>query len=170
MPNGLIFLACSRRESDYNDLTVIGTLNNTGADLALTGEIGTAEKGAVVTTNGGSLAVIGAVHSYRIDMQNGNVAFHHHDRENPLEVNKVVLKTTSSNYFQTYGGMKIGSMQVEGDARVDGYAKTKGEMYDIPIEIGDVWVKEKGSLTFSNTVRTGQSDATVGTIVLIRSF
>lgn len=235
----------------YNDLTVTGTLNNTGADLTLTGEIGTAEKGAVVTTNGGSIVVNGAVHSYRIDMQNGNIAindgpleltggwfmvtgtgnevlqaqevivkgngtvygselkadvltvdgtegnrlftvsysndetltnpgklnvntlvlegdanFQHHDRENPLEVNKVVLKTTSSNYFQTYGGMKIGSMEVEGDARVDGYAKTTGEMYDIPIEIGNAWVKEKASLTFSNTVGTGQSDATIGTLIL----
>lgn len=96
----------------------------------------------------------------------GNVNFQHHDKKNSLEIEKVVLNTTSQNYFQTYGGMKLGMLEVGGDARIDGYAKTQGEFWDIPIEIEAVQVKKDASLTFSNTVGTGNSEATIGTVVL----
>lgn len=96
----------------------------------------------------------------------GNVNFQHHDKQNPLEVDKIVLNTTSANYFQTYGGMKIDTLEVGGDARIDGYTVPTGTLYDIPIEIGAVTVKKGASLTISNTVGTGKSPASIGTLVL----
>lgn len=98
----------------------------------------------------------------------GNVDFQHRDKQNSLEIEKVVLNTTSKNYFQTYGGMKLGTLEVGGDARIDGYAKigTEADYWDIPIEIGSVHVKEDASLTFSNTVGTGSSEAKIDTLVL----
>ncbi len=99
----------------------------------------------------------------------GDVDFQHHDKKNSLEINRVVLNTTSKNYFQSYGGMKLGTVEVVGGvARIDGYAKkgTETDYWDIPIEIGTVQVKKDASLTFSNTVGTGNSRATIDTVVL----
>lgn len=98
----------------------------------------------------------------------GDVDFQHHDKKNSLEIDRVVLNTTSKNYFQSYGGMKLGTVEVGGDARIDGYAKkgTETDYWDIPIEIDTVQVKKDASLTFSNTVGTGNSRATIDTVVL----
>ena len=98
----------------------------------------------------------------------GDVNFQHHDKKNSLEIDRVVLNTTSKNYFQSYGGMKLGTVEVGGDARIDGYAKkgTETDYWDIPIEIDTVNVKKDASLTFSNTVGTGKSGATIDTVVL----
>lgn len=98
----------------------------------------------------------------------GNVDFQHRDKQNSLEIEKVVLNTTSKNYFQSYGGMKLGTVEVGGDARIDGYAQkgTETDYWDIPIEIDTVQVKKDASLTFSNTVGTGNSRATIDTVVL----
>lgn len=99
----------------------------------------------------------------------GNVNFQHRGlKDNYLEIERVILNTTSANHFQTYGGMKLGTVEVTGDARIDGYVKAEAEAdyWDIPIEIGSVNVGEEASLTFSNTIGTGQSKATIGTAVL----
>ena len=51
----------------------------------------------------------------------GDVDFQHHDLDHALTVNKVVLNTRSDNYFQVYGSLNVGTLEVDGDARVDGY-------------------------------------------------
>ena len=246
-------------DGTYNDLTVTRHLNNEGANLSMTGTVGTAEKFIGITNEEGELVIHGNVHSGRVEMTKGNITvdgilglysskeinnnwfmvtgttgrevlkakdvvvkgsgtvygselqantltidgigaeearlftvayqdpdkmknpgklnvktlvlegnvnFQHRDMENALEVNKVVLNTTSKNYFQSYVGMKLGVVEVGGDARIDGYAITPNQMYDIPIEIGSVHVNKDASLTFSNTVGTGKSKATIDTVVL----
>ena len=98
----------------------------------------------------------------------GDVDFQHHDKKNSLEIDRVVLNTTSKNYFQSYGGMNLGTVEVGGDARIDGYANigTETDYWDIPIEIDTVQVKKDASLTFSNTKGTGNSSATIDAVVL----
>ncbi len=249
----------NRVDGTYNDLTVTRHLNNEGANLSMTGSVGTAEQSVGITNKEGELVINGQVYTNRVEMTNGNVTvngsmelnggwvmvtgsgkdvlqaknvvlkgsgtvygselktdtftidaidaigaekarlftvsyehedqaiskwtnpgklnvktlvldgnvdFQHHDMKNALEVNKVVLNTTSKNYFQSYGGMKLGVVEVGGVARIDGYAITPNQMYDIPIEIGSVHVNKDASLTFSNTVGTGKSKATIDTVVL----
>lgn len=239
-------------DGTYNDLTVTRHLNNVGANLSMTGSVGTAEQSVGITNKEGELVINGQVYTNRVEMTNGNVTvngsmelnggwvmvtgsgkdvlqaknvvlkgsgtvygselktdtftidaigaeearlftvayqdpdkmknpgklnvktlvlegnvnFQHRDMENALEVNKVVLNTTSKNHFQSYVGMKLGVVEVGGDARIDGYAITPNQMYDIPIEIGSVHVNKDASLTFSNTVGTGKSKATIDTVVL----
>lgn len=89
-------------------------------------------------------------------------------------MNKVVLNTQSKNYFQVYGSLDVGTLEVDGDARVDGYMIGPKNFspaydipaYDIPLTIKTVNVKKGASLTFSNTNGTGNSAASVGEIVL----
>lgn len=95
----------------------------------------------------------------------GDVNFQHHDLDHALTVNKVVLNTRSNNYFQVYGSLDVGTLEVGGAARVDGYMKGSAP-YDIPLAIKTVNVKKGASLTFSNTNGTGNSAASVGKIVL----
>lgn len=239
-------------KGDYKYLTVKNRLNNDGADLTVTGSVGSNEHSAEITNTNGNLFIHGNVYTDRVAMTNGNVTingslelnggwfmvtgdgddvlqagnvvirgngslygseirtdtltidgregnrlftvaykdqdaltnigklsvntlvlegnvdFQHHDKKNSLEINKVVLNTTPKNYFQSYGGMKLGTVEVGGDARIDGYAKkgTETDYWDIPIEIDNVQVKKDASLTFSNTVGTGNSRATIDTVVL----
>lgn len=96
----------------------------------------------------------------------GDVNFQHHDLDHALTVNKVVLNTRSNNYFQVYGSLDVGTLEVGGAARVDGYMKDSRPAYDIPLAIKTVNVKKGASLTFSNTNGTGNSAASVGKIVL----
>lgn len=98
----------------------------------------------------------------------GDVNFQHHDLDHALTVNKVVLNTQSKNYFQVYGNLDVGTLEVGGAARVDGYMKGSASRptYDIPLAIKTVNVKKGASLTFSNTNGTGNSAASVGEIVL----
>lgn len=237
---------------DYEDLAVTNRLNNDGANLTVTGSVGSNEHSAKITNTNGSLVINGNVYTDRVAMTSGNVTingslelnggwfmvtgdgddvlqaknvvirgngelnsseirtdtltidgtegnrlftvayenqdtltkigklsvktlvlkgdvdFQHHDKNNSLEIDRVVLNTTSKNYFQSYGGMKLGTVEVGGDARIDGYAKkgTETNYWDIPIEIDTVKVKKDASLTFSNTVGTGESGATIDTVVL----
>ncbi|MDO4937425.1 MAG: autotransporter outer membrane beta-barrel domain-containing protein [Sutterellaceae bacterium] len=98
-------------------------------------------------------------------MLEGNVNFQHRNNQTKLNLQKVVLNTTSSNYFQSYAGMNLGTVEVVGgDARIDGFAE--GGIYDIPFDIKTVDVKKGASLTFTNTVGTGESVATIGTLTL----
>lgn len=96
----------------------------------------------------------------------GDVDFQHRDLDHALTVNKVVLNTKSKNYFQVYGSLDVGTLEVDGAARVDGYMNTSRSAYDIPLAIKTVKVKKGASLTFSNTNGTGNSAAAVGEIVL----
>lgn len=97
----------------------------------------------------------------------GDVDFQHRVLDNALTVNKVVLNTNtrSDNCFQVYGSLDVGTLEVDGAARVDGYMKGSAP-YDIPLAIKTVNVKKGASLTFSNTNGTGNSAASVGKIVL----
>lgn len=96
----------------------------------------------------------------------GDVDFQHRVLDHALTVNKVVLNTRSNNYFQVYGSLDVGTLEVDGAARVDGYMKGSRPAYDIPLAIKTVNVKKGASLTFSNTNGTGNSAASVGKIVL----
>ena len=232
----------------YGDLTVTDHLETQRANLTLTGTVGSADKVAGITNNGGNIVINGNVYTNRVSMTNGSVSvkgtlelnngwfmvtgtgeevleaanivvkgngtvqaselkadtltvdgtaanrlftisynsqglnpgklsvntlvldgdvnFQHHDMDNALTVNKVVLNTRSNNYFQVYGSLKVGTLEVDGAARVDGYMKTSRSAYDIPLAIKTVKVKKGASLTFSNTNGTGNSAAAVGEIVL----
>ncbi len=233
----------------YGDLTVTDHLETQGADLTLTGTVGSADKVAGVTNTNGNITVLGNVYTNRVSMTNGNVSvkgggtlelnggwamvtgtgkevleatdivvkgngtvygselkantftvdgtsanrlftvaydenklnpgklnvntlvldgdvnFQHHDLDHALTVNKVVLNTQSKNYFQVYGSLDVGTLEVDGAARVDGYMKGSAP-YDIPLAIKTVNVKKGASLTFSNTNGTGNSAASIGEIVL----
>ena len=233
----------------YGDLTVTDHLETQGADLTLTGTVGSADKVAGVTNTNGNITVLGNVYTNRVSMTNGNVSvkgggtlelnggwamvtgtgkevleatdivvkgngtvygselkantftvdgtsanrlftvaydenklnpgklnvntlvldgdvnFQHHDLDHALTVNKVVLNTRSNNYFQVYGSLDVGTLEVDGAARVDGYMKGSAP-YDIPLAIKTVNVKKGASLTFSNTNGTGSSAASIGEIVL----
>lgn len=58
----------------YGDLTVTDHLETQGADLTLTGTVGSADKVAGVTNTNGNITVLGNVYTNRVSMTNGNVS------------------------------------------------------------------------------------------------
>lgn len=58
----------------YGDLTVTDHLETQGADLTLTGTVGSADKVAGVTNANGNITVLGNVYTNRVSMTNGNVS------------------------------------------------------------------------------------------------
>ena len=58
----------------YGDLTVTHWLQTTGADLTLTGNVGSATENATITNTDGNIFIHGNVYTGRVSMTNGNVS------------------------------------------------------------------------------------------------
>lgn len=58
----------------YGDLTVTDHLETQGADLTLTGTVGSADKAAGITNTNGNIVIHGNVYTGRVSMTNSNVS------------------------------------------------------------------------------------------------
>ena len=58
----------------YGDLTVTDHLETQGADLTLTGNVGSATKVATIKNTNGNIVIHGNVYTRHVDMTNGNVS------------------------------------------------------------------------------------------------
>lgn len=104
----------------------------------------------------------------------GNANFQHRNTnptDDTLRIKTVYLKTssTSDNYFQTYGGMHIGEVIVDGHGRIDGYSKS-GNDDNLHITIGKLTVKKDSEIALSNTraayTNPTHNSATIDDVVL----
>lgn len=103
----------------------------------------------------------------------GNAQFQHHNTNpaEPLKIKTVHLKTNSvdNDYFQTYGGMNIGEVIVDGHGRIDGYSKS-GNDDNLHIAIGKLTVKKDSEIAISNTraayTNPTHNSATIDDVVL----
>lgn len=103
----------------------------------------------------------------------GDAQFQHRNTNpaEPLKIRTVHLKTNSvdKNSFQTYGGMNIGEVIVDGHGRIDGYSKS-GNDDNLHITIGKLTVKENSEIALSNTraayTNPTHNSATIDDVVL----
>lgn len=104
----------------------------------------------------------------------GNASFQHRNTnptDDTLRIKTVYLKTssTSDNCFQTYGGMNIGEVIVDGHGRIDGYSKL-GNDDNLHIAIGKLTVKKDSEIALSNTraayTNPTHNSATIDDVVL----